>query len=272
MNQFTHRRIVCGSILITAALALWASVWLVDQSLGHKAFLSGGVLFGCLLLLMLLGLRRRLPMLPLGKMSTWVQIHIYTGGFAMVAFLLHVPHVLADGYLEGSLSWLFLGVSASGLYGLYVSRTVPQRLTAVPGNYRFEQLGWHRKKLAELADAMLGELKATPAAAVLASFYRETLQPFFAGRPGLAYVALPTGIRRRRLLSEIGKIDRYLEPETRKAAGQFAALVRMRDDLDYHFALQLRLRVWVAVHAVLSCGLLIGATIHALLAIQFAGN
>lgn len=272
MSPFTRRRVFGGTSLVIASLALGATVWLIDQRLGHPAFFSGGVLFGCLLLLMLLGLRRRLPMLPLLKMSTWVQVHLYTGLFALVAYWFHVPRLWADGFFEGGLSCLFLAVSGSGVYGLYVSRTAPHRLTAVPGNYRFEQLGWHRKKLADLAEGTLDELKVTPAAAVLSTFYRDTLRPFFAARPGLAYVALPTGIRRRRLLSGLGKIDRYLEPETKKTAGQLAAIVRMRDDLDYHFALQLRLRVWVLVHACLSCALLIGATIHVLLAIQFAGN
>lgn len=272
MNAFMKRRIISGIILLAASSVLWGITWSIDQSLGHEAFFSGGLLYACLLLLVLLGLRRRLPMLPLMRMATWVQIHIYTGLFALVAFLFHVPHVWADGAFEGTLSWLFLGVAASGVYGLYVSRTAPRRLTAVPGNYRFEQIEWHRDQVADLADSMLEELKATPAARVLAEFYGDTLRPFFSAGPGLAYIAVPTGVRRRRLLSGLGKLDRYLEPDTKKTAGQLAALVRMRDDLDYHFALQLRLRVWVAVHAVLSCGLLMGATVHVLLAIQFAGD
>lgn len=271
MNRFWRRRWIGAALTTLAVAALIACDWLIRQRLGHAAIWTGAALLGCLFFLMLLGVRKRLVMLPLLKTSTWVQIHIYTGLFAMAAYLVHVPRVVADGVFEGGLSLLFLGVSLSGLYGVYVSRTAPRRLTAVPGEFRFDQVAWHRRKIAELADAVLDELNAAPASAVLATFYRDTLQPFFRGRPGLAYVALPTGVRRRRLLSGLGELDRYLETESRSMAGRWAALVRTRDDLDYHFALQLRLRLWVAVHAALSGALLLWACVHALLVLQLIG-
>jgi hypothetical protein len=223
-------------------------------------------------LLSLIGLRRRFPMLPLGTMSTWLQVHLYTGLFALVVYLLHVPRLVADGVFEGGLSWLFLGVSASGLYGVWVSRTAPRRLTDVPGNYRFGQIGWHRQKIADLAAGMLQDLQSTPAAEVLGTFYQENLHPFFTTRPGLAYVALPTGTRRRRLLAGLGRIERYLETDTQQAAGRLAALIRMRDDLDYHFALQWRLRLWVVFHAILSLALLLASTLHLFVVLRFAGH
>ncbi len=272
VSRFVRRRRWSLCLVGAAAVSLASGLWLVSQRLGHPAFLSGGTLFACLLLLPLIGLRRRFPMLPLGTMSTWVQVHLYTGLFALVAYLLHVPRVVADGIFEGGLSWLFLGVSASGFYGLFVSRTAPRRLTAVPGNYRFGQIGWHRQRIAELASGMLHDLQSTPAAEVLGTFYQENLHPFFTSRPGFAYVALPTGTRRRRLLAGLGRIDRYLEADTQQAAGRLAALIRMRDDLDYHFALQLRLRLWVVFHAVLSLALLLASTVHLLLVLRFAGH
>ena len=65
------------------------------------------------------------------------------------------------------------------------------------------------------------------------------------------------------------ELDRYLEADSRKALGQFAALVRRRDDLDYQFALQFRLRCWVVVHSFCSLVLLVMAVIHAVIAIRF---
>ncbi len=271
LTRFAKRRLIAVGITLLAVSLLWLAVWLVDQRLGHASFLSGATTLACLFLLMLVGVRRRIPVLPLLRMSTWVQVHIYVGFFAVVAYAMHVPTLLASGTFEGGLACLFLGVTASGFYGLYVSRTAPKRMTAVNGHYRYEQIGWHRSQIAELADSLVNELSGSQAAAVLAKFYRETLQPFFGARPSFSYVALPTGVRRRRLLARLGELDRYLEDETRGTAGRFAALVRMRDDLDYHFALQFRLRAWLVIHATLSLALLVWACAHALLAIRFAG-
>ncbi|QEG40288.1 hypothetical protein [Roseimaritima ulvae] len=271
MNRFIKRRILALTLTTLACGVLGGAAWLVKQRLGHASVLTGSTALACLFLLLLIGVRRRIPVLPLWSMSTWVQIHIYMGLFSVVAYVMHVPALIASGTFEGGLSLLFLAVAASGLYGLYVSRTAPKRLTAVAGEYRFEQIGWHRTRIAELADELIEELSGTQAATVLSRFYLQTLQPFFGARPSLAYVAVPTGGRRRRILTQLRELDRYLEVETRDTAGRFAALVRMRDDLDYHFALQLRLRGWLVIHSLLSTGLVIWASTHALLALRFLG-
>ena len=71
------------------------------------------------------------------------------------------------------------------------------------------------------------------------------------------------------MLTGLKELDRYLETEGRTAAGMLAALVRRRDDLDYQFALQLRLRVWLVVHGVFSIVLLAAAIVHAVVAWRF---
>lgn len=269
MIHFRTRRRIAITVTIAAACALVAADWLVHQRLGHASYLSGGTLLGCLLLLILVAIRKRLVMLPLGSVSTWVQIHIYTGLFSLVAYALHVPRIIATGVFEGGLSLLFLSVSASGLYGLLVSRTAPRKLTAVGGEYRFDRIGWHRRQLAARAADVLAGLDATLSSPVLAAFYQRSLQPYFSARPSLGYLAVPSGIRRRRLLSGLGELDRYLSTDTRGASGQLAALVRTRDELDFHYALQLRLRLWVAVHSMLSLVLLSWSLVHVALVLSF---
>lgn len=269
MNRFVKRRLLAGAATLTAVLGLWIASWLVNQRLGHASILTGATTLACLFLLLLIGLRRRIPVLPLWSMTTWVQVHIYVGLFAVAAYVLHVPTLIADGTFEGGLSLLFVAVAASGFYGVYVSRTAPKRLTAIKGDYRYEQIGWHRTRIAELGEDLIAQLSSSPAASVLAQFYGETLQPFFGAPPGIAYVAVPSGGRKRKLLSRLSELDRYFEAETRETAGQFAALVRMRDDLDYHYALQFRLRAWLVVHSMLSVGLVVWACAHALLALRF---
>ena len=267
--SFRNRRLISLAITALALAIVWAIAWLQHSRLAHASFFTGSTVLGSLFLLMLLGLRRRLPMWPLGSVSTWTQIHIYSGIFAFGAYLIHVPAVIAGGPFEFALSLFFLIVSGSGFYGVYASRTLPKRLSAVDGQHRFDQVAWHRNQIAETAECLLSELSEPSSSEVLNSFYDKYLKPFFGARPSLAYVLVPSGHRRRRLLSNLNELDRYLESEGRKTRGRFAALVRRRDDLDYQFALQLRLRVWLVVHGVLSVILIGGSIIHAALAWRF---
>ncbi len=162
-------------------------------------------------------------------------------------------------------------LTLSGCYGIYASRTLPKRLTAVEGQHRFDRVGWHRGQIAEKARVLLDELNEQSGMRVLGSFYTNYLNPFFGSRPSLAYVLVPSGVRRRRLLSGLKELDRYLESDGRSTAGRFAVLVRRRDDLDYQYALQLRLRLWLVIHCAFSVALIVGGTVHAVMAWRFAG-
>ncbi|MGB7328537.1 MAG: hypothetical protein WBD31_26910 [Rubripirellula sp.] len=268
--SFRNRRVISLIVTACALAVVWALSWLQDASLGHSSYLTGFTVLASLFLLIMLGMRRRLPVLPLGSMSSWTQVHLYTGIFATGVFLMHVPAVVGGGKFEFALSMLFWVVSLSGFYGVYVSRTVPKRLTAVgSGQDRFDQAKWTRQRIGETAEALLSETNGTAAGKILEKFYAEYLKAFFTKPPSLAYVMIPTGTRRRRLLGDMKELNRYLEDETRATAGRFAALVRRRDDLDYQYAMQFRLRAWVVVHATFSIILTVAAVIHGVIALRF---
>ncbi|TWU59858.1 hypothetical protein Poly51_01310 [Rubripirellula tenax] len=269
--SFRNRRKV--SLIITSlAIAIVLAITRIEEGrLAHASFFTGFTVLASILLLMLLGVRRRIPVLPLGTVATWTQVHIYVGLFAFAVYVMHVPILVAGGVFEAGLSIVFLLVTASGFYGIYASRTLPRRLTAVEGQHRFDRVGFHRDQIATAARDLLDEVHESSGMRVLGSFYTRYLSPFFEARPSLAYVLVPTGVRRRRLLSGLKELDRYLEDESRGTAGQLAALVRRRDDLDYQFALQLRLRVWLVIHGTFSVALIAGGIVHAVIAWRHAG-
>ncbi|MCA9139131.1 MAG: hypothetical protein KDB00_20300 [Planctomycetales bacterium] len=266
-----QRRAVALAATVCVIVIFWY-LWRRESSrLGAPAFFTGFTLLAGLVILALLGARRRLPMLPLGKVSTWTQIHLYVGFFTTAIYIMHVPAIVAGGMFEAFLSLVFLMVTASGFYGLYASRTLPKKLTAVETQHRFDRLDWGRNQIAAMAEQTYSELTEPSAREVLQTFYQRALSPFFISRPSLAYVIVPSGTRRRKLLGDLKELDRYLESDGRRVAGKLAALVRRRDDLDYQFALQLRLRCWVVFHSILSIVLLAAALIHMLIALRFAG-
>ncbi|MGV3484168.1 MAG: hypothetical protein ACO1RT_07110 [Planctomycetaceae bacterium] len=274
MMRWSLRQRRLASVLATA---LFAFVWLtgarwIQVRLGHTSAYSGATLLTCLIGLSLIGMRKRLVMLPLWSVSTWVQIHIYTALFACVAFWVHVPAVIGNGWFEGALSWLFLLVAASGLYGVVISRLAPKRLTAVSIQPRFDRIAWHRDQIMVAADAALLELDESSDRSVLESHFQQRLKPYFQSSLSLRYLAHPTSTRRRRLLADLAELDRYLDGSVLAASKQLAALIRHRDDLDYQHAIQLRLRAWVMVHGSLSGVLLLWSLAHAYLAIGMLGT
>jgi len=263
-----------ASIAATLAVILmWVvGAYFVDVSLGRTSIYSGVTLLVCLFALTLIGLRKRLIMLPLMSVSTWVQIHIYTAMFACVAYVIHVPSIIANGYFESLLSWLFIVVSVSGFYGLYTSRTAPKRLTALSTQVRYDRIAWHRDQIVIAAKKLLDQLPETPDRNVLASFYQTHVQPHFVSPVQFLYLMRPTTTKKRQLLGALADLDRYMDARVRQAAGKLAALIRTRDELDYQYAIQFRLRAWVILHAAMSLLLLVTSIFHAILVLGWMGS
>lgn len=271
-TSFARRRVLATGAVVAAFIVSLALLRMADAHLMRTSVMSGGILMGCLVMLIAIGVRRRLPILPLGSVSSWTQVHIYTGIFACGVFVLHAPAIIGDGILESSLSLLFLFVSGSGVYGIFASRRLPPRLTVIHGEHRFDQVSWHRNQIAKAARDVVSKAVSNDSSksqGVLADYYREALEPFFAAGPSIGYLVAPNSRRRHRLLSGLFDRERYLDTWGKQIAGQLAGLVRRRDDLDYQYALQARLRGWVCVHAVASVVLLAVAVIHGVLAWRF---
>ncbi|EMI40773.1 hypothetical protein [Rhodopirellula sp. SWK7] len=272
--SFRRRRVVAAAIVAVSLALVAGLVSVMHSALLHTGVMTGWMLMSCLILLILIGVRRRIPVLPLGTMSVWTQVHIYTGVFAMGVFAMHVPAVLhgrliASGYLEGSLSGLFLLVSGSGVYGLIASRRIPWRLTNVGEQVRMDQIPWYREQIARSVSQEVQALTNPASIAVIGEFHRRYLSRYIGGKPSLSYLLVPTSVRRRRVLAGLVELNRYLEEEGCRVCGRLAALVRRRDDLDYQYALQLRLRVWVMFHSTASIALVVMAIIHGILAMRF---
>lgn len=267
--SFRRRRFLSLAITAIGLTVLWLWVWFDRSRLSSGSLPSGASLLCCLLILTLLGVRRRIPVLRLGSVSTWTQVHLYTGLFAVGVYVMHVPAIIANGIFESALSIVFLVVSLSGIVGLWISRSIPRRLTAMSQQYRYDRIGWHRKQIADAAGALIDALVEPTGVQVIGDFHKDYLHGFFQSKPGLSFLLFPNGVRRRRLLSGLQELHRYLEPESRGKAGELASLVRRRDDLDYQFALQTRLRCWVLVHSLFSIALVIGSLIHVVVALRF---
>ncbi len=261
------------NLMLTAIVVLIIGIWVYvqNQNLRNTSFSTGYLLLTCLFFLAAFNLRKMLPFLPqLGSARGWMQLHIYVGFSTFAFFAFHIGFNIPGGLFESVLAGLYLTVAFSGIYGLYATRVFPKRLAALPTEVIFENIPSLRKQIAQSTKSLV--LTACHSSDVLARFYANRLIEFFEQPRSLAYLVHPSGRTRRQLIAEIQEMNRFLDDDDRAVGGQLSELVRQKDDLDYHFAIQGRLKVWMFVHVGLTYSLLIAAVIHGLLAHGFQGG
>lgn len=272
MTYFVRRRVRNTSILLIALSIVWVVVRLQERTLGSPTFTTGYLLFAAVLFLALYNVRKKLPFLPLGSSTAWLQWHLYVGMGSAGLFALHAGLAWPNGVLETALAIIYLLTFASGLTGLYLTRSIPRQLARVGVEVIYERIPVFRRQLAlEVNETVLGAVSAS-GATPLADFYTARLYDFIHRPRGVSYLAWPTSALRRALMREMQDVRRYLSDHEQAACERLFALVRRKDDLDFHEARQKLLKLWLFVHIALTGALLLLALLHGLVAHAFQGG
>jgi hypothetical protein len=269
MTRF-RRQLISGLLALIIASAGALSLNVKFGGLPNYAFLTGWALLAGMVMLTIYNVRKKLPFLPLGKSETWLQVHIYLGFFTTLLFVIHLNFCWPRGGFEITLAWLFVLVSGSGVVGLIFSRALPRRLATRGGEVIFEKIPAVRHALKAAAEKLcLGPEAKSP---VIAEFYTKRLATFFAGPRNLwlhlAESRRPAGA----LLAELDDLRRFATEADREKIGKLTGIVRQKDGLDYHRALQLALRSWLFVHIPLTYALMIFTALHVVLVFGFSGG
>lgn len=272
MKTHVARRIRFGLLTAAVAAALWGAVVLRDRALRPTSFFTGWTLLGIVLFLSAFGVRKKVPVIPLGTAATWLRVHAWVGILGIVVYGLHTGGRLPQGRLEGTLAALFLVVSASGVIGLFLSRVVPARLARKGQEVIFERIPWHLRDVRRRAETLVLASVAQSNQTTLADFYERRLHRFFARPRNYWHHIAQSNRHARALMTELRDLDRYLNEDERKMSADLLKLVWEKDDLDYHYALQGTLKGWLFVHVPLTCALLVFAALHAFVALAFTGG
>jgi hypothetical protein len=257
------------ALVVVIALLLVLLVWLQRSGLQNAGFTTGYALYAAVVALISLHWRKAAPSLPLGKISVWLRFHIYLAYLTIVLFGLHAGFRLPTGVFETALFAVFAVVAGSGLYGLYLTRTIPRQLRLLADEVVYEQIHDVRRAIQVETRRVLS---AAADSTALADFYKRKLAPFIEQRRGLLYFLYPNSRRRRRLVEELRELHRFLNDQRRKDAETLERLLGRKDDLDFQQALQIRLRLWVYAHIGFSYSLLLLGTVHGLVAHAFQGG
>jgi hypothetical protein len=268
MSRFGRQFLVGTFFLLLASAAAVMAHRRWSQELPNYAYLSGWVLMGVMILLALYNVRKKLAFLSLGSSEAWLQIHIYAGFFAVMLFLMHLGFRMPTGWFEGTLAWLYILVTASGLVGLVLSRVLPRRLATRGGEIIYEKIPALRHALRQQAEALA--LAGGPPA--VAEFYVEHLHGFFQGPKYFWLHLLDSRRPLNSMVGELNELRRYLNETERGTLEKLGDLVRRKDALDYHRALQAALKLWLFVHLPLTYSLMIFSILHVVLVFAFSGG
>ena len=81
------------------------------------------IVFECLL-----GLRKRYPASPLGRLKTWLKAHVWLGLASFLFILMHSGFHWGRG-LAAVLMWIFTVIVVSGIFGVALQNYIPRRMT-----------------------------------------------------------------------------------------------------------------------------------------------
>lgn len=269
LTGFTRRRIRNGTIVAVAAALLVVAAHLAETTLHDTRFVTGWILLVLIAALALFEARRRISVLPLGSASTWEQVHIYAGWFAVAVFLTHTGFGLPDGPFEVALWVPFVAVAMSGAIGICLNRILPRRMRDHGARELYDRIATRRAEIATEAQTLAIASARDTASVTIADYYHKELSVYFQ-RPRNALSHL-TGYHGhlRRQLQQIRSLHRYVDASGRDTLDRLCELVEAKDDLDYQYAAQVALRLWLFVHVPLAHALLILMAIHAILAYAF---
>ena len=271
MTDRNRRRVRNAAIFLILAIISYGANRVLHIMYVRTAYVSGWFLFGMVILLAGYNVRKKLAFLPLGNSATWLQIHIYAALLSGVVFALHVAFRVPNGTFEILLAMLYLGTFTSGIAGLCLSRTIPQRLSARGEEVLFERIPVFIRQLSDEVEKAVFECVEQTGTTSIQHLYLNHVQPFFGGPRNIVHQLMHSEQPRETLILEINSHRRFLSETEQAVADSIAERVRKKDDLDYQYALQGVLKLWLFVHIPLTWGLIIFAIFHALAVHAYGG-
>ena len=255
-RAITIRHMIVLGIFAAAIVAFTLHAIETPNQLGRPEFLTGYVLFGLMLGVALLNVRKRLSMVPIGRAAYWLALHVL-GGFLIIGiYFIHTQTIWPQGGHERAFAMLVYLVTASGIYGYVIQRIIPRRLTTTGLEIVYERIPAELANIRHEAQEIVLACTKEAGTDTLARHYLESLSWYFR-RPRFLVghvFALQSGEHWVRF--QMQTIGRYLNEAERRHLARLEEIALYKNKIDLHFAGQSLLKYWLLVHVPLSAALL----------------
>ncbi|MGI9088045.1 MAG: hypothetical protein ACR2HH_09955 [Chthoniobacterales bacterium] len=272
MSPLLVRRICfTGGLLVLSVITIFGW-WLLLAALRPAAIYSGLLLFAIVLALTFFNARKKLPFLPLIRAAVWLQVHIYAGWFALLVFLLHIQFRFPRGPLELTLALVFSIVMLSGILGLYISREIPPRMARSGEALVYERIPALRLHIQHEVEALVRLAEKETDSSTLGDFYVRYLRNFFVRIPSPLTALAAADRSLHEPLAEFNALDRYLNEREKTIANEIRDWMETKQNLDFQYAAQRLLKLWLFVHIPFTYSLLVLGFAHGIIATLYAGR
>jgi len=153
----SHRAWALASLAIFVASAIVYVIYALNAPQGPRGGSAIGLLFGIvgfafMVLVALLGARKRVPTWRLGRAQAWMRGHLWLGLLALPMILFHGGFHFG-GTLTHVLMWLLIVTVASGVFGEALQHYIPSIMTSdLPLETIYDEITHVRTLLREEAD------------------------------------------------------------------------------------------------------------------------
>lgn len=270
LSGLFSRTTVVNLAVVGVALALFfLENWRRDVALHDAQFYSGWVLLACMAVMMLLTWRKKVVILPFGRVRLWLLVHYYAAFLTVAVFIAHTKYRIPDSPLELLLWSVFVLVALSGLAGAIMTTIIPPRLEAQGERILFERIPVFRAQLAEQAEAIARDSVTDGNTRSIAKLYVDRLGAFFAGPRNVLSHVMGSKVPLARILGELSAIERYLDEAGKARLAKMRDLVEAKSNLDFHYANGGLLRLWLFLHVPPTYALLVATALHVVLEYAF---
>ena len=258
---------------------------------GSWAGLAYGILGTAMMLFaLLLGARKKVRTMRIGRAYAWMQGHVWFGLLSYPVVLYHAGFRWG-GPLTQAIMWLFTLVIVSGIIGILIQQSVPTRMMReVAAETIYEQIDHVLRQLRDEAAGLVRsvtdrpsqqafELEVVPAggtaviatqyaisgAASLVAFYEREVGPFLADRlPRSSVLAVEQSSD-----AAFAATRQELPAQFQPALDDLQLLVDERRQLERQRRLHHWMHGWLLVHVPLSYAMMILVVVHAIMALRF---
>jgi hypothetical protein len=252
-----------GAAICLAGALYWTMA--TRLTLNSTVFATGYTLFALMVFLALYNGRKKLSMVPLGRASVWLTLHVVGGVAGVVLFWIHTGVLWPEGFVDQALTALFYLVALSGLFGYGIQIVIPGRLARTGRETIYERIPADLAKLRREVEDEILAAAGESGHDTLGRYYVETLAWYFE-RPRFVLSNAFGGRRSDHWLrQQIDTVGRYLSDEERKHLARIAELGRVKSVIDTQYALQSVLKRWPLIHVPLAAAMMTLATWHLIL-------
>ena len=281
--------ITLGAIALSAILYVPYARSVVPGGGTGVGLTFGVIALSLMIFAALLSVRKRFPVIRIGRARLWLKAHLWLGFLALPMVLFHAAFH-ARGLLAIVLLTLTIIVVASGVFGAYLQHTLPSKMFRdVPYETIYDQVpvirgqlvaeaGLHHTNVTEmLAPArgagatvvltMLTVPELGQEVAAFSLFYESEVRSYLeAERPLATKLAL---YDRNRSAQQFDNYRKLFPKSAWEPITALEEVVEEKRQLDHQVRLHHLLHSWLLCHLPLSAALLLLGFVHAVVALHY---